>query len=94
MSYSITATAIILWNKRPIGQLRQSDNLCYIVFFLQTAFPTQRALKVLAKKAPFLSHFCSLLRAPIKKFNVKTFSRSYTNGTNQKFPPLNIPSGH
>ena len=34
----------------PIGQLRQSDNICNIVFFRQMALPTQRALKVLAAK--------------------------------------------
>ena len=29
-----------------------------------------------------------------KKLNVKTLSMSNTNRTNQKFPPLNLPSGH
>ena len=35
-----------------------SHNICNIAFFRQTALRTLRALKVLAKKALFLSHLC------------------------------------
>ena len=31
------------------GQLRQSDNICNIAFFRQTALQTQRALKIQPK---------------------------------------------
>ena len=51
--------------KRPTGQLRQSQYLNIV--FSQMALQTLRALKVLAKKALFLSHLCSLKKAPIKK---------------------------
>ena len=52
--------------KRLTGQPRQSDNICNMAFFWQTAL-TSQSFEVLARKTLLLSYICSPFRAPIKK---------------------------
>ena len=65
-SFTNPKVLFIYKNKRPTGQLRQSDNTYNMAFFPPNGNKNKESFEK-PKKPLFLSHLCSLFRAPIKK---------------------------